>query len=120
MESMYNYAVLSNQLGDNDAALSAYDECVKAQPGHIDALLNSANIYLTRGDHDTAKRYVEIALSAHPDSALAKVHVGCWGVGGGVVGGDGRGKGGAGGERDGRRAGQEESGRGVLGGRVGR
>ena len=81
MESMYNYVVLSSQLGDNDAALSAYDECVKAKPGHIDALLNSANIYLTRGDHDTAKRYVEIALSAHPDSALAKVCRAHWGVG---------------------------------------
>ena len=75
MESMYNYAVLSNQLGDDDAALRSYERCISASPGHIDALLNSANIYLTRGDHAHARQYVEIALAAHPDSALAKVRV---------------------------------------------
>lgn len=64
------------ELGDLDAAESAFVEALGLRPGHVPALLGRALVMLRRGQVEQARAIVERAMSLDPDDAEARYLLG--------------------------------------------
>ena len=58
--------------GDRTACLSALDNILEREPGHVDALLLKAEVHLAKDELIDADRSIAIALSHDPSNATAK------------------------------------------------
>lgn len=65
----------ATRLGDARAASQAWEQVLKVEPEHSEALLQCAVLALTRGHSADARVLLERALRARPDSAMAHAYL---------------------------------------------
>jgi tetratricopeptide (TPR) repeat protein len=71
VNATFRRASLLHGEGKFDAAFDAYEQVLAQQPGHPDALNNSAVLLVTRGDSMLAEQRVRAAIASHPKKAQA-------------------------------------------------
>ena len=59
----YNYALVSEMNGEEDKAISLYNEVIKIDPKNIKALTNLAALCLDSSDYDTAIQLLKVAYT---------------------------------------------------------
>jgi Flp pilus assembly protein TadD len=62
--SLVGLAALERDAGHPGRAIERYDEVLRENPNHYHALNGIAAVYADVGDHDTAKRYFELAKAS--------------------------------------------------------
>jgi len=71
----YAHAMICQQAGDIDAAISAFQTTVKISPSHLQALANLGGLLVSAGRHDEAIAPLARALELAPDSAPARYNL---------------------------------------------
>jgi tetratricopeptide (TPR) repeat protein len=67
-EIVKNIALIYQEQGKNDEALSAYDDALASNPNDVNLVLNKANLYYAMGDKDKFKELMGQASNMAPDN----------------------------------------------------
>lgn len=65
-EAFWLLGLVSQQLDDPEAAISAYKTAIFWEPNRIDTHISLARILLARNQHSEAKKYIKLALAIDP------------------------------------------------------
>lgn len=71
-EATFRAALLSDQCGDDEAAIELYEKCISSPPAPINALINLAVMYEEKGLLPKAEAILHSVLDEHPNHARAK------------------------------------------------
>ena len=76
IQETFNIAVKNHQEGKTDVAKELYNQVLKIDPNHSQALKNIAVIFINLKDYQKAKEYYEKAVEIDPNSADAYYNLG--------------------------------------------
>jgi len=76
VDAYFRIGVVSEKLGEYAVARDAYTRVLKLRPSHVCALTNMADIYMRKGDCQSALGYLRRALAVQPDFSHALLGMG--------------------------------------------
>lgn len=74
-EVCFRLAYNLDLLGEEDEALHLYEECVKTEQPHLNALVNLAVMYEDRGKYPQAERCIRQVLATEPNHPRARMYI---------------------------------------------
>ncbi|MCB9867732.1 MAG: tetratricopeptide repeat protein [Phycisphaerales bacterium] len=75
-EGLFHLAYLLDLRGDDEEAMSLYEECIAETPAPVNAVLNLAVLYEDHGRYDEALTLVRGVVNEHPNHVRARLFLG--------------------------------------------